>query len=98
LRHCSTYNQLVEKAVDSLLRGVDNAFAECSAAVFFLSGQFVDNGVIRREVDRAIHKKKEPEGSCDECQLLTCMIRPTGVWYGGTTGTATFAFSENVFA
>ena len=32
-------------AGDSLLRGVDNAFAECSAAVFFLSGQFVDNEV-----------------------------------------------------
>jgi hypothetical protein len=44
-------------AGDSLLRGVDNAFAECSAAVFFLSGQFADNGVIQREVDRAIHEQ-----------------------------------------
>jgi hypothetical protein len=67
LRHCSTYNQLVEKTVDSLLRGVDNAFTECSAAVFFLSGQFVDNGVIRREVDRAIREKGPKAPAMSAC-------------------------------
>lgn len=44
-------------AGDPLVRGVDNAFAECSAAVFFLSGQFADAGVIQREIDRAIHEQ-----------------------------------------
>jgi hypothetical protein len=44
-------------AGDTLVRGVDNAFAECSAAVFFLSGQFADAGVIQREIDRAIHEQ-----------------------------------------
>lgn len=44
-------------AGDPLVRGVDNAFAECSAAVFFLSGQFADAGVIHREIDRAIHEQ-----------------------------------------
>lgn len=44
-------------AGDTLVRGVDNAFAGCSAAVFFLSGQFVDAGVIQREIDRAIHEQ-----------------------------------------
>jgi len=44
-------------AGDPLLRGVDNAFAGCSAAVFFLSDQFVDAGVIRREIDRAVHEQ-----------------------------------------
>ena len=44
-------------AGDPLVRGVDNAFAECAAAVFFLSGQFADAGVIKREIDRAIHEQ-----------------------------------------
>ena len=44
-------------AGDPLVRGVDNAFAECSTAVFFLSGQFADAGVIQREIDRAIHEQ-----------------------------------------
>ncbi len=44
-------------AGDPLVRGVDNAFAECSAAVFFLSGQFADAGVIQREINRAIHEQ-----------------------------------------
>ena len=44
-------------AGDPLVRGVDNAFAECCAAVFFLSGQFADAGVIQREIDRAIHEQ-----------------------------------------
>lgn len=44
-------------AGDPLVRGVDNAFSKCSAAVFFLSGQFADAGVIQREIDRAIHEQ-----------------------------------------
>ena len=44
-------------AGDPLVRGVDNAFAECAAAVFFLSGQFADAGVIKREIDRANHEQ-----------------------------------------
>lgn len=44
-------------AGDPLVRGVDDAFSECSAAVFFLSGQFADAGVIQREIDRAIHEQ-----------------------------------------
>jgi hypothetical protein len=44
-------------AGDTLVRGVDNAFVGCSAAVFFLSGEFVDAGVIQREIDRAIHEQ-----------------------------------------
>ena len=44
-------------AGDPLVRGVDNAFAGCSTAVFFLSGQFSDAGVIQREIDRAIHEQ-----------------------------------------
>lgn len=44
-------------AGDPLVRGVDNAFSYCSAAVFFLSAQFVDEGVVQREVDRAIHEQ-----------------------------------------
>lgn len=43
-------------AGDPLVRGVDNAFASCSAAVFFISGEYVDAGVIRKEVDRALHE------------------------------------------
>jgi hypothetical protein len=44
-------------AGDTLLRGVDSAFTECAAAVFFLSGDFADAGVIKREIDRAIHEQ-----------------------------------------
>lgn len=44
-------------AGDPLVRGVDNAFAECSAAVFFLSSEFADEGVINREIERAIHER-----------------------------------------
>lgn len=43
-------------AGDPLVRGVDSAFAECSAAVFFISGEYVDEGVIRKEIDRAVHE------------------------------------------
>ena len=43
-------------AGDPLVRGVDNAFVSCGAAVFFISGDYIDAGVIRKEVDRAIHE------------------------------------------
>ena len=43
-------------AGDPLVRGVDDAFAYCSAAVFFISGDYVDAGVIGKEIDRAIHE------------------------------------------
>jgi hypothetical protein len=43
-------------AGDTLVRGVDQAFASCSAAVFFISKEYVDAGVIRKEIDRALHE------------------------------------------
>ena len=43
-------------AGDTLVRGVDSAFSSCSAAVFFISGEYVDAGVITREIDRALHE------------------------------------------
>lgn len=44
-------------AGDTLVRSVDNAFEGCSAAVFFISGDFLDSGVIRNEINRAIHEQ-----------------------------------------
>lgn len=41
---------------DPLVRGVDQAFADCAAAVFFISGEYVDQGVIAQEIDRALHE------------------------------------------
>lgn len=43
-------------AGDPLVRGVDSAFSGCAAAVFFISGEYVDAGVIRKEIDRAVHE------------------------------------------
>lgn len=43
-------------AGDVLVRGVDNAFEGCSAAVFFISGDFADASFIAREIDRALHE------------------------------------------
>lgn len=43
-------------AGDTLVRGVDNAFAGCAAAVFFISSDYVDAGVISKEIDRAVHE------------------------------------------
>jgi len=48
-------NDLV--AGDALVRSVDDAFAGCAAAVFFISEDFVDSGVIRNEINRAIHEQ-----------------------------------------
>lgn len=44
-------------AGDALVRGIDNAFAGCAAAVFFISAEYVDAGVIKKEIDRAIHEE-----------------------------------------
>lgn len=49
-------------AGDPLVRGVDNAFADCCAAVFFLSGQFADTGVIQSEINRAVHEQALRDG------------------------------------
>lgn len=49
-------------AGDTLMRGVDNAFAQCSAAVFFISGEYVDAGVIGKEIDRALHEAATRDG------------------------------------
>jgi len=43
-------------AGDTLVRGVDEAFSHCAAAVFFISKEYVDAGVIRKEIDRALHE------------------------------------------
>lgn len=43
-------------AGDTLVRGVDNAFSECEAAVFFISAEYVDTGVISNEINRALHE------------------------------------------
>lgn len=43
-------------AGDTLVRGVDKAFAGCAAAVFFISGEYADAGVIGKEIDRALHE------------------------------------------
>ena len=43
-------------AGDTLVRGVDTAVSSCSAAVFFISSDYVDAGVIQKEIDRAIHE------------------------------------------
>jgi len=46
-----------------LVRGVDAAFNKCSAAVFFISGEYEDEGVIAAEIDRAIHESAlRPDG------------------------------------
>ncbi len=41
-------------AGDPLVRGIDNAFAGCAAAVFFISSEYA--GVIAKEIDCAIHE------------------------------------------
>jgi len=43
-------------AGDVLVRGIDSAFAGCAAAVFFISSEYVDAGVISKEIDRANHE------------------------------------------
>lgn len=50
-------------AGDTLVRGIDNAFPSCTAAVFFISGEYVDAGVISKEIDRAIHEAAMRSGS-----------------------------------
>lgn len=43
-------------AGDTLIRGIDAAFSKCSAAVFFISAEYIDAGVIKKEIDRALHE------------------------------------------
>jgi hypothetical protein len=43
-------------AGDTLVRGIDQAFTHCAAAVFFISREYVDAGIIGKEIDRAIHE------------------------------------------
>jgi hypothetical protein len=43
-------------AGDTLVRGVDEAFSQCAAAIFFISKEYIDAGVIRKEIDRALHE------------------------------------------
>ena len=50
-------------AGDTLVRGVDQAFSHCAAAVFFISKEFVDAGIIGKEIDRAIHEAATRGGS-----------------------------------
>ena len=48
---------------EPLVRGVDDAFSNCCAAVFFVSSDFVDAGVIGQEIDLALHENAlRPEG------------------------------------
>ena len=47
----------------ALVRSIDNAFSSCAAAVFFISDEFVDAGVISKEIDRAIHEATMRSGS-----------------------------------
>ena len=64
-------------ACDTLVRGVDNALAECSAAVFFLSGQFADEGVIQCEIIvRFTSRRCVPNGSGSYllCRLNTKVL------------------------
>ena len=49
-------------AGDPLVRGIDNAFSQCAAAIFFISGDYVDAGIIRTEIDRAIHEAATRSG------------------------------------
>jgi hypothetical protein len=50
-------------AGDPLMRGVHGAFDGCAAAVFFISGDYEDAGVIKQEIDRAAHEQAmRPEG------------------------------------
>lgn len=50
-------------AGDPLVRGVHGAFDGCAAAVFFISADYEDAGVIKQEIDRATHEQAmRPDG------------------------------------
>lgn len=66
-------------AGDTLVRGVDQAFAKCSAAVFFISKEYVDTGVIRHEISRALH---EATIRGDSFQIIPLVLRQ----HGGSDG------------
>ena len=62
-------------AGDTLVRGVDQAFSGCSAAVFFISREYVDAGVIRKEIDRALH---EATTRGDSFRIIPLVLRQHG--------------------
>ena len=49
-------------AGEPLVRGVDAAFKKCSAAVFFISEDFLDVGVIGKEIEKALHESATRPG------------------------------------
>jgi hypothetical protein len=62
-------------AGDTLVRGVDEAFSSCAAAVFFISKEYVDAGVIRKEIDRALH---EAATRPDSFRIIPLVLRQHG--------------------
>ena len=62
-------------AGDPLVRGVDQAFSHCVAAVFFISKEYVDAGVIRKEIDRALHEASTRGGSF---RIIPLVLRQHG--------------------
>jgi hypothetical protein len=62
-------------AGDTLVRGIDQAFAGCSAAVFFISNEYVDAGVIRKEIDRALY---EAAIRVDSFRIIPLVLRQHG--------------------
>lgn len=62
-------------AGDTLVRSVDEAFASCAAAVFFISKEYVDAGVIRKEIDRALH---EAATRPDSFRIIPLVLRQQG--------------------
>jgi len=62
-------------AGDTLVRGVDQAFSSCVAAVFFISKEYVDDGVIRKEIDRALH---EAATRPDSFRIIPLVLRQHG--------------------
>ncbi|WP_447837512.1 toll/interleukin-1 receptor domain-containing protein [Aeromonas salmonicida] len=51
------------KAGDPLISSIDQAFQQCSAAVFFISDDFKDYGVIKMEIEKAMYESITREES-----------------------------------
>lgn len=62
---------------EALVRNVDDAFASCRAAVFFITGDYVDAGVIRLEIDRA---RNDSITRSTPLKIIPLVLRQ----YGGT--------------
>ncbi len=58
-----------------LVRAVDDAFSGCAAAVFFISGDYNDAGVIAAEIDRALH---ESAARPDGFRIIPLVLRQHG--------------------